>query len=313
MKEQLTIIGSGAMALYFGSRLAGAGIEVQFLGSWTEGVRAIQQQGIRLAEGAGEQVFPARAYLDESELGPVRHALVLVKSWQTARAAGQLSRLLAPDGIALTLQNGLGNAETLQAALGPERSAQGVTTYGATLLGPGLVRPGGEGVVAVQRHPALAGLTASFQKAGLNVQEVADLSSLVWGKLVINVGINPLTALLGVPNGGLLESPAAVEVMGLAAREAAAVARKSGVRLDFDDPAGAAEAVAEATSRNSSSMLQDLRRGAPTEIEALCGEVTRRGKALNQPTPVNHLLYLLIKARLETRRTEDHENARHSR
>jgi 2-dehydropantoate 2-reductase len=287
------------MALYFGSQLATTGVDVQLLGTWKEGVEAVHRDGICLEDGGEKNHFQARATMEESKLAPVDLALVLVKSWQTIRAADQLSRLLTPDGVVLTLQNGLGNAEILQKQLGQDRVAQGVTTYGATLLGPGKVRPGGEGIITIQDHPRLNTLLQIFQKCGLKTQVVSDLTGLVWGKLVINVGINPLTALLEVKNGQLLESPQSIELMGLAAREAAAVAQKLDISLNFDDPVKAVMAVAEATAGNMSSMLQDIKRGAPTEIEALCGEVIRWGEAVNLPTPVNQLLYLLIKAKVE--------------
>ncbi|MEJ2447437.1 MAG: 2-dehydropantoate 2-reductase [Anaerolineales bacterium] len=186
-----------------------------------------------------------------------------------------------------------------------------MTTYGATLLGPGRVRSGGEGTVTVQEHPRLAPLNGLLRRAGINVQETEEISSLVWGKLVINVGINPLTALLGVRNGRLLDSPEASQLMALAAEEAANLATRQGIDLDYDDPAQAVEAVARATAQNFSSMLQDIRRGAPTEIEALCGEVIRRSAQINLPTPVNLLLYQLIKAKVELQRNSKDEDGYH--
>jgi 2-dehydropantoate 2-reductase len=308
----VTIIGTGAMALYFGSRLAGAGIQVRFLGSWKEGLAAIERDGIRLDGANAALSYPALAFADESALAPADLVLVLVKSWQTRRAAEQLSRMLSPGGIALTLQNGLGNAEILREVLGQQRTAQGVTTYGATLVGPGVVRPGGEGIVSVQEHPRLAALIEMLGKGGVRVQEVSDLSKLVWGKLVINVGINPLTALLEVQNGQLLESPDASELMALAAGEAAELAARLGVELDYGDPAEAVRSVARATAQNYSSMLQDIQRGAPTEIDALCGEVIRRAEPFRLDTPVNKLLYQLIKAKVDLQREKDHENSHHS-
>jgi 2-dehydropantoate 2-reductase len=220
-----------------------------------------------------------------------------------------LNNLLEKDGIALTLQNGLGNLQLLEDAVGEGRAAQGVTTYGATLIGPGMVRPGGEGIVTVQDHPRLSPLTLALRDSGINVQVAEDLSSIVWGKLIINVAINPLTALLEVKNGQLLESQAAATVMGLAASEAASVARNLGIDLIYQDPAQAAESVAKATGENFSSMLQDIRRGAPTEIDALCGEIVRKGSLVGQPTPVNQLLNLLVKAKVDRNKDLEYENS----
>ncbi len=293
----ITIVGTGAMALYFGGRLASAGENVCFLGTWPEGLDVINQKGICVVSDKGERYFPAEATSDPEKITSSRLAIVLVKSWQSKRTANQLANVLDADGIVLTLQNGLGNAEVLAAELGEDRVAQGVTTYGATVLGPGRVHPGGEGMVTVQQHGRLAPLIQSFRKSGLKIQEVPDISGIMWEKLIINVAINPLTGLLGVKNGKLLESSAATKIMGLAAREAEEVARALGIRIKMEDPGQAAESVAAATGENLSSMLQDIRRGAPTEIDALCGAVVRSGRSVDIPTPVNKLLMLLIQAR----------------
>lgn len=293
------IVGSGAMALLFGSRLASVGVRVTLLGSWEEGINAVQRMGIRVLSSEGENRYPVAVAREAGEIRNTKAALVLVKSWQTERAASQLSQILVPDGIVLTLQNGLGNQEILSSYLGEERVAQGVTTYGGTLIEPGLVRPGGEGVVSVQAHPRLNSLTKDIKKAGFTLQVVPDILSLVWGKLVINVAINPLTAILGVQNGKLLESQSAVNIMVQAATEAAEVAKAKGILLNIEDPAQAAKSVAQATGKNFSSMLQDINRGSPTEIDYLCGAVTRIGRSVNVPTPVNHLLWQIIKSRVE--------------
>jgi 2-dehydropantoate 2-reductase len=236
------------------------------------------------------------AIADPADAGQVRFALVLVKSWQTDRAAHQLAGCLSPDGLALTLQNGLGNREALVERLGGERVALGVTTLGATLVGPGRVRPGGEGVLSLGANERLAPLANLLQRAGFSVELVTEAEGLLWGKLVINAAINPLTALLRVPNGQLLERPAARTLMAAAAREAADVAAALGLRLTYPDPVAAAESVAHRTARNTSSMLQDVMRGAPTEIDAICGAIVSAGEEWGVPTPVNWILWLLVRA-----------------
>jgi 2-dehydropantoate 2-reductase len=171
-----------------------------------------------------------------------------------------------------------------------------VTTTGATLLEPGLVRLGGEGTVSLEAHPRLAPLEAMLRRAGFAVEVVEDAISLVWGKLVVNAAINPLTALLRVPNGELLERPEARRLMGELAGEAAAVALKLGVALPFTGPECAAEEVARKTAGNRSSMLQDVLRGAPTEIDAINGAVVHLGEEMGLPTPVNRLVWSLVKS-----------------
>jgi 2-dehydropantoate 2-reductase len=293
----ILIVGTGALGTLFAARLAGAGIPVTMLGSWREGLDALRLEGARLAGSDGvTRAYPIRVVEDPLQCAGTRLALVLVKAWQTERAAGQLSQCLSEDGLAVTLQNGLGNLDILSRELGRERTALGVTTTGATLLAPGLARAGGEGAVSIEAHPRLGPLVEALRAASFQVNTVADARSLSWGKLVINAAINPLTALLRVPNGELLEHPETRELMDALAREAAAVAAAEGVSLLFDDPAVVGEDVAHRTAANHSSMYQDVQRRAPTEIDAICGEIVRLGEAHGVPTPVNWAMWQLVKA-----------------
>jgi 2-dehydropantoate 2-reductase len=285
------------MACLFAARLSAAGIAVNLLGNWREGLEAMRLRGVILVDADdGEQAYAVRVASDPAEYAGARYALVLVKSWQTERAAGQLAACLATDGVALTLQNGMGNHEKLAKSLGARRIALGVTTIGANLIGPGRVRLAGEGVISLSVHSRLAPLGEMLRRAGFVVDSAPDPDSLLWGKLVINAAINPLTALLGVPNGALLERPSARALMVAVAREAAAVAVAQGLHLPYPDPVVAVETIARRTAANRSSMLQDIQRGAPTEIDAICGAIVTAGEQTGVPTPVNRTLWQLVKA-----------------
>jgi 2-dehydropantoate 2-reductase len=287
---QLTLLGTGAMACLFGARLAGVA-ETTLVGAWAEGLAAIEERGIVVEESSGaSSTVRVRAARLGASVDPADLVLVLVKAWQTEKVAPHLVSLLKPDGVALTLQNGLGNLEKL----GP-RAHLGVTTVGATLLGPGRVRPGGAGPIHVAGPEWVVEL---FRRAGFEAHRVdtAQVDSLVWGKLVVNCGINALTALLRVPNGELLDRPDAALLMERAATECAAVARAQGIALPFPDPVARVREVAQKTAVNRSSMFQDILRGAPTEIEAINGAVAREGERLGVPTPVNETLWRLVRA-----------------
>ena len=293
--EPILIVGTGALAMLFGARLRRSGFSVTLMGTWREAIAALRRNGIRvLGEGGAYRVGVASS---PEEAPKCRYALVLVKSWQTERAARWLSAALLPDGVALTLQNGLGNDEVLAAALGAERVAVGVTTTGASVAAPGVVRPGGEGVVSLGEHPRIPPLAEALRSAGFAVEIAGYVKSLQWGKLAVNAAINPLTALLGVPNGALLEDPAARLFMRRAAQEVARTAAALGIDLPFEDPAAAAEDVARRTAPNFSSMLQDLRRGAPTEIDAICGAVVRAAQKAGTSAPLNAALWEMVKER----------------
>ncbi len=293
----ILIVGTGAMATLFAARLSRAGHPVTMLGTWQAGIDALNESGARLIDARGnEQAYGVFATTDPGQCQGAKQALVLVKSWQTARVAKQLAACLDRDGLAVTLQNGLGNREALAASLGRRRVALGSTTMGATLLGPGLVRSGGEGIVSIEAHRLAAPLLQALRDADFNVKSVSDARGLIWNKLVINSAINPLTALLRVPNGQLLERPVARGLLRSLAQETASVAEAEEVKLASRDPVRMVEEVARKTSANHSSMFQDVQRGAPTEIDAICGAVTRLGLRHKIPTPLNRACWQLVQA-----------------
>ncbi len=295
--KDILIVGTGALATLFAARLSQAGHSITMLGSWKAGLKALQKEGARLVDSNGnEHPFEVQAISDPRKCRGIKHAIVLVKAWQTGHVAEQLKQCLAGDGLVLTLQNGLGNRERLAQSLGMDRVGLGITTTGATLLGPGLVREGGEGVISMEQNQALDPIEDALRSANFNVNIVEDTRSLIWGKLVINTAINPLTAILRVPNGKLLEIPSARDMLKALAQETAQVSAAEDVQLPFPDPIAAAEDVANTTAANHSSMLQDVMRGAPTEIDAMCGAVVSLGQRHNIDTPVNWACWKLVKA-----------------
>jgi len=304
LSPPILIVGTGALACLFAARLSAVEIPVTMLGTWPEGLAALRSAGVTLVEVDGSQhSYPVRVAANPEDCQEVELALVLVKSWQTERVALQLQACLPSQGRALSLQNGLGNRQKLAQSLGAGRVFQGVTTIGGTLLGPGRVRSGGEGSIAIEANPRLAQFEETFQRANLSVEKSTAIESLVWGKLAINAAINPLSAILGVPNGDLLARPGSRRLMAQAGSEAAAVAAAQGIQLPFDDVVAAVETVARRTARNYSSMLQDVRRGAPTEIEAINGALVQIAEQTGVPIPVNQTLYLLVKSMATSNRS----------
>ena len=290
--KKVLIVGTGALGTLFAARLSAVGAKVTMLGTWETGLAALNADGAHI-EGLGS--FPVFATADPTECRDAESVLVLVKSWQTAHVAGQLTDCLAPGGLALTLQNGLGNDAVLASALGAHRVSQGITTLGATLTAPGHVRMAGEAPIWLQAFLQDGLLVEMLRQAGFPIEIVDNIQARVWGKLVINAAINPLTALLRVKNGVLLESASTLELMGDLAYEAAAVAFAHGVILPFQDPKCAAEEVACSTSENLSSMLRDVLRGSPTEVDAINGAIVRIGDEEEVPVPSNRVVWSLLK------------------
>ncbi len=296
---RIAILGTGALGCVYAARLAEAA-EVWMLGTWVEGIAAVKQAGIQVTDPDGH-VWQARvrATADPGEVPPAACALVLVKSYQTERAAGWAARVLEPDGLAVTLQNGLDNEPKLVAAVGAERVAVGVTYNGATLLGPGRVRHAANQPTHIGASPLTAGraagLVALLNQAGLEAHITPDVASLLWGKAVANAAINPLTALWRVPNGEVCATEERRRLMANLAQEAAAVAEARGITLPFADPVVYARGVCQRTAANRSSMLQDIERGRPTEIDSITGVIVAEGQRLGVPTPVSEVVWRLVR------------------
>ncbi len=245
-------MGTGAMACLFAARLSAAGINVKMFGTWEAGLRALQQNGgVRMITPSGiQKTYPVKIISSPSDCKDVLYSIVLVKSWQTSRAAHQLAQCLAQDGIALTLQNGMGNWEVLQSELGDKRVVLGATTVGATLLEPGQVLQAGDPFITVCEHPNVMSLFGLLKKAGFIIETTADPNTLLWGKLIINAAINPITALLRIPNRDLLKHSSTRLLLQSAANEAYAVATAKDITLPFSDPWRAVEGVALRTGEN---------------------------------------------------------------
>jgi 2-dehydropantoate 2-reductase len=297
-ESPIAVFGTGAVACTIGGWLGRGGGPVVLVGSWRGGRESIARRGIIVHEPAG--TWSARVAVASLEEPPrsVEQALVLTKGPRTPEVARALAPVLAPTGLAVTLQNGLGHREVLEAALGKARVAVGTALFGARLVAPGEVKvvPGrvvlGEEPETVER---LRGLAARLRAARVEVETTRDVPRLVWEKLVANCAINPLTALAGVPNGALLDDAGLRATLLAAAAEVGAVAAARGIPLG--DPGTIALRVAEATAANRSSMLQDLERGATSEIDALNGAVVALGGRLGVPTPVNLSLWRRVRER----------------
>ncbi|RMG90424.1 MAG: 2-dehydropantoate 2-reductase [Chloroflexi bacterium] len=297
---KIGIIGIGAMGSLFAARLHGLA-DVMMLGHWAAQITAVRQHGLTLIHPDGHQTHhPIPITSNPTDIHNANFVFVLVKSHQTEQAAQLALQILAPDGLAVTLQNGLGNWEKLTTVLGKERVTLGVTTEGATIVAPGTVRHAGHGVTHLATRPEIATRVTTLAQllthAGFETHLSENVDGLVWGKLAINAGINPITAVLRVPNGHLAQNPHARTLMQAAAREVAQIASALGITLPYPDAGQRTLEVAQATAANHSSMLQDILRGATTEIDAICGEVVRHGQHLGIPTPVNRCLLELVRA-----------------
>ncbi len=209
--------------------------------------------------------------------------------------AAAVAPLLAPEGILVSCQNGLGNAEALQAHA--DRIVVALTSHGVTVRAPGKIHHAGTGMLRVGPAPGhaiddatqiVAGL---FEQAGLAPEIIEDTVGHLWLKGAVNVGINPLCALHGIPNGGLADHVAQAREL---VDEVVSLSRAAGVRLPGDALA-AFDATVASTAENKCSMLQDVQAGRVTEIDHITGYFVRVARRLGYPLFANEDIYHRVK------------------
>lgn len=234
--------------------------------------------------------------------GAVDAAVVCVKTHGTAWAADVAARVLAPEGVAITIQNGLGNYEALVRSVGPERAAVGVIYVGARLDEHGELHATGPGRVELGR-PRGAGPRSAFERlvgalggGGMTVVAKDDAWPSVWRKLATNAAVNPTSALFGYTNAELLADVATSRVADGLAAEVARVATATGVAMNEDEARRWWREMAALTGANRSSMLQDVQAGRPTEVDSICGAVHREGERRGVSAPLNQAMTVLVRA-----------------
>lgn len=290
---KIAIMGAGAVGSYYGGLLARAGHAVTLIGRATH-VAAIERDGLRLQTLTFDERVPVRASSDPATVAGADWVLCCVKSNDTEAAAAALRPHLAPGTRILSLQNGLENAERLQALL-PRHRVQAVLVYAAVeLAGPGHLRHHGRGELVIGAGPDSEAIATSFADAGVPVQVLADLRAAQWSKLVVNCAYNALSAISRLPYGRMIQGPGIEATMREAVAECLAVAHAEGIPLPAD-LWPQVRALADAMPTQQSSTAQDLARGRRSEIDQLNGYVVRRGAALGVPTPVNRTLHGLVR------------------
>jgi len=302
---KIALVGPGAIGCLLGGLLSRAGHEIWLIDRHPERAKLLSRRGVLVSGVSGEFRAKVRATTSPQDAGRAELVMVTVKSFDTPAAARAAKPLMGADTAVLTLQNGLGNLEVLQQELGKDPVLGGVTALGASLVAPGQVHHAGEGPTVIG-HPTgemsdrLIVLKETFSEAGFYTEISTDLTSVLWGKLATNAGLNAVATLAQVRNGGVMESPALRKLLAAAVGEASEAARARGVRLPYPDMVAHTEEICQRTANNVNSMLQDVFRRRPTEVDAINGAVVREGQAAGVPTPTNQLLLSLIHGIEET-------------
>jgi 2-dehydropantoate 2-reductase len=297
---RIAIVGPGAMGCLFAAFFSKEKNEVFLLDKDRVRAEKISQQGIIVEGLSGNWQAKVKATATTQQIDPVDLVIICVKSYDTKEAAEKIKPLINQNTVILTLQNGIGNIEVLSEIAGQDKAAAGVTNEGATLLGPGHIRHAGRGETIIGRIDGkipvqLRSIREAFNKCGFQAKISRDIKSVLWSKLIINVGINALTAITGLRNAKIVEMEGARRILREAVSEATKIAKRKRIKLIYDDPLAKVEAVCEATAENISSMLQDVLKKQQTEVDFINGVIVRQAQELGIPAPINATLTDLVK------------------
>lgn len=296
----ILVLGAGALGSLLGAHLATQDHTI-LLSRNKDHIKTIQEHGLIIEEINGRSSrFQLPAFYNPDQI-PYAPDLVLisVKTYDTKQAISSIYNLCHPSTLFLTLQNGIGNWEQIaQQGVARNNILAGTTAQGATMLKVGHIKHGGDGPTYIGKvegdlDERVYKVVNIFQKAGLQIWATENVHLFIWEKLLINIGINAITALTGVRNGWIIECSQAKELATAALQEALNIAKAKGINISENIVQRLFE-VAQNTSQNISSMNQDIQNKKLTEIDAINGAIVKFGKEMNIPTPINWTLTNLI-------------------
>jgi len=297
---KIAVVGAGAMGSLFGAMLAEAGNEVWLYDVWVAHVQAVNKDGLAVEREGKTRTLRIDATTDPEQIGQAELVIIFVKSTHTAVAAETARKLAGAAGAVMTLQNGMGNADILAEFIDPERVLAGTTSHGATMLGPGSIRHAGVGATTIgawaatqQGRKRASRISDFFTGIGIDSDPVDDVRSVLWNKLLINIGINAITALTAIKNGRILDLEITRKLSCMAVEEAMEIAGRMNINVR-QDAVDHVYAVAQATAANRSSMGQDVDHRRQTEIGTINGYIVREAKRLGMQAPVNETLTALV-------------------
>jgi 2-dehydropantoate 2-reductase len=303
---KIAIIGAGAMGCLFGGKLSARDNEVWLMDIDEEQIKAINTHGLKIEEkdtdtGLGKDVLykNLKATSNPSDVGVVDLAIIFVKSINTGKAILSNKEMFNSSTYILTLQNGLGNVDAILNSGSGSQVIAGTTSHGATLLEKGHIRHAGNGKTVIGEldgniSKGLERVVKAFKEADIDTDISENIEGVIWDKLLVNIGINAITAICNVKNGEISGNIKLKEIMEMAVLEAYEIAKIKGLKLNFKDPVAHTLEVSIATSENRSSMLQDVQNSRKTEIEMINGAIASEGIKYSINTPVNKMLTNLI-------------------
>ena len=308
MAGRLGVLGAGGMGSAFAAHLARSGADVVLIGRGSAHVAALAQHPLRVdpPDGPSWSVeVPVARHASDVPAGSVDALLVLTKAYDLPEAVASAAHVLAVDGIAVPLQNGLGTDVPTADVFGDKRVLVGITTVGAARQGPGRISVSTAtatgasvtdiGTTGRAKGPIPRGreLAAALTAAGLPTQVSPRIDELIWGKLAL-AAMSPLSSVLRVTVAAVWRSPEGRALVERMFHEVADVAEAEGVRLDRSRAWAHAAQTFAGTGAHYTSMCTDVRNGRRTELSSMGGAVARLGAEHGIPVPAHDTVLGLL-------------------
>lgn len=296
----IAIIGSGAMGSLFGGVLTEIGHNVTLVDIWEKHVDMMNENGLTIAKPDGNQrIINVTATTNLEAIDTIDLAIIFVKSIHTENAMDDFASEFDDRTDVLTIQNGLGNAESISEYVPKKKIIGGVTSQGAILEEAGKITHAGQGPTSIGRFfsendQSVDRVADVFTEAGIKTDVSNSIQDAIWEKVLVNLGINAATALSQVQNGAIANTDPGRNLAKKAVIEGKSVAVQEG-RTVREDIVKYVFEIARTTATNKSSMRQDLEAGRDTEIETLNGEIIRRAEIHEIEVPVNETLTELVR------------------
>lgn len=302
---KIVIVGAGAIGRIFGTYLGNHGHNIIFVETQQSVVEAINNDGIGLmaygTEDTDEITYtPASAVSDPQTVNNCDLVLLTVKSFDTLAAVSSVQHLISPEAPILSLQTGLGNIEVMEKIVGRKSIIGGFTFMAGTGLSPGIVRHGGTGKTYIgeldgTKSERTRQICTALNDSGLTCQLSQRIIGRLWCKVIIFSAINPLSSILRVKNGQLLDHMESVELMKRLIDEGVEVSKAHAIDLVYPNLYDLLFDACKNTRDNLSSMLQDIINGHRTEIEALNGTIIQYGDQKGITTSTHKTVTELVK------------------
>ena len=305
---KILIFGSGGIGAYFGARLAEAGEEVVFVarGAFAE---ALRRDGLRVFSARGDvHLKPVTLHESAETTGAVDAVLICTKMWSLSEAAEAIRPLLTPETAVVPLQNGVESVELLGKAIGSDNLLGGVAYISAHIEAPGVIRHNTQharivfGELDGRRSPRAEALHSALERAGIDAILTDDVTRALWEKFSTLAPLAGACSHYRKDIGGLRDSAGGRELLQALASECIAVGRARGVAFSDDWEKTVYDRFDELGAAVKPSMLLDLERGNPLELEWLTGATLRLGEEVGIVTPASRKVYAALHPFAEGRR-----------